>query len=41
MNYKNLKVDLKTELNEFKLPLNFKNSDFICVIYFNYLKEKK
>tara|TARA_B100001093_G_C26816445_1_gene1009934 strand:+ start:864 stop:1289 length:426 start_codon:yes stop_codon:yes gene_type:complete len=39
MNYKKLKVDSKTELNEFKLPLNFKNSDFICVIYFNYFKE--
>lgn len=39
MNYKNLKIDSKTELNEFKLPLNFKNSDYVCVIYFNYFNK--
>ena len=38
MNYKNLVIDSKTVLNEFKLPLNFQDSDFICVIYFDYFR---
>lgn len=38
MNYKNLVIDSKTVLNEFKLPLNFQDSDFICVIYFDYFQ---
>ena len=38
MNYKKLVIDSKTVLNEFKLPLNFQDSDFICVIYFDYFQ---